>query len=282
MLSLFIPDGRFEPLAGMKPDRVLDRHPDGIHAAMQMATIPLNRAAVWHTETGELCWSPRHTSALCWLPGGRELVLLRERYARSPRISRWSQSETTYVVERRTWPRRQRLSSCEVSFPSGWADGLTLSPTGDMAAVRWLEQDCAGFVLVALGPGRDHQLSEQGYRTEPNLIEGPVFSPDGRHLALSCGRTWWWCERDWQRHADTPPPSKGGRFEIGHVTIYDVAQAAYQEIVVEDEISPGWPPHDPDSFEWVLLGEPRFVSDTAFTVRLPTGAERRFETTLPS
>ena len=130
-------------------------------------------AGVWDEQTGMLVWAPRAV-AICWLRGGREVAVATEQYATE--FERWS------------WPERERLSSCEVAHREGWADFVTVSPTDELAVVRWIDQTEAGFELVEIHPDGDRQLKRKGYRTgESNLIEGPVFSPSGRFLALSEG-----------------------------------------------------------------------------------------------
>jgi len=272
----------FAPLDGILPHLVLDRHPDGRAVALQAPFSPLDRAAVWDAQTGALIWNPGVTMALHWLPNGEEIVLLRERSAVTRGYPPLADSPlgdgNWYVLERASWPGRTVVGACKVVLPEGWGNAVTVSPRGDLAAVRWFEQDAAGFVLVALREGGDRQLPDPGYRTAPdNLVQGPVFSPDGRFLVLSCGRGFWWAGDD--EGEDPTVPASGGRYEIGHVAIYDVREKAAQEIVIEEDVPAGWLPEDPEDLEHnELLGEPRFIAAHEFTVTLPTGTERRFST----
>jgi hypothetical protein len=92
--------------------------------------------------------------------------------------------------------------------------------------VTWLEQDCAGFVLVQLSSeGGDFQLGGagefEGYFTKPNLLQGPVFSPDGRYAVAACSRWSWWAPG-----GDPETPSPGGRIKAGHVAVLAAAALA--------------------------------------------------------
>lgn len=271
--------GAFEPLDGAKPYTMLDRHPNGQFIALQAYSAAAHgpRAAVWDAMSGKLAWKPDGTSALCWSSDGRHALLLRETYQRDPQhppiIASPLQSEFTYWLERQSWPEHTSLSTCGVKPPEGWVDRVVLSPRGEVAAVRWLEQDAAGFVLIGLGPDGDCQWPNAGYRTAPdNLVQGPVFSPDGRFLVLTCGCSFWWSVDG----EDPLQPATGGRYEVGHIAIYDLAERGAREILVEDEVREGWLPDDPEDMRYELLGAPLFDSDREFTVMLPTGIERRF------
>ena len=232
--------GCFEDADGrnQNPLWLLDHHPLGQLVAMQ-ATVDVHcltsRAGVWDAASGKLLWQPDNTLALCWLPGGHEVVLIREAYERSldhpPMLIGPLQSEYTYFFERRTWPGKALISRCVIRPPAGWIDRVVVSPRGDLAAFRWIEQGCAGFELVALTADGDRQTPGAGYRTKPNLLSGPVFSPDGSYIALSCGRWSWWManlEDYWEYDKDTP--SSGGSFEVGHVTIFHVTIPKVEEL----------------------------------------------------
>src|SRR6476646_2629411 len=60
----------FDRLPRERPWQLLDRHPDGLHAAMQVIVVletTVERAAVWDVETGRIVWAPEGVSALAWL-----------------------------------------------------------------------------------------------------------------------------------------------------------------------------------------------------------------------
>ena len=274
-----LPLETFEPVAGVHPGTVLDRHPDGRSVALQLFLGPDERAGVWDADTGHLIWWPHATYALCWTADGRHIYVLRRDYDPEPGDpdleSAPLDSGDSYVLECRTWPERRVVGACEVAVPEGWVDRVVLAPRDDLAAIRWIEQDCAGFVLVALDGDRDHQLPDAGYRTAPNGINGPVFSPDGWFLALSCGKAlWWWTDPD----EDPETPAAEGRYELGHVAIYDVARGTVRDVSIEAHVPAGWLPADPADIDCELLGAPRFIAPTEFVVTLPTGEERQFRT----
>lgn len=267
----------FDPLHDARPFAVLDRHPDGRSIALQAYAAAAHgpRAAVWDTTSGQVIWEPPETSALCWFAQGRRVLLVRASYQRDPhhppRIATPLQREVTYSIERQTWPQHEPLRRCVIKPPEGWIDRVVVSPQEDVAAVRWLEQDAAGFLLIGLGPDEDRPWPHAGYRTAPdNLVRGPVFSPDGRYLVLTCGRSFWWSPNS----SDPLQPAVGGRYTLGHIAIYDIAENSVRGIPVEDKVRPGWLPPYPQDMAYELLGTPRFADDKAFSVTLPTGCVR--------
>jgi len=273
------PANGWEPLDESLPDRLIDRHPNGDLVALQITSSPVSRAAIWDANTGRLYWAPEHTIALCWTHGGHQIVLVREAYTLDPnhprKVASPLQSEYEYLLERRVWPERNLVSCCPIQPPTGWLDSLAVSPRGDLAAIVWSEQDRAGFFLVALDAVEgDRQLSNASYQTAPNLITGPRFSPDGENLVLSCSLAFWWAAE----HEDPSAPARGGIYMLGHVTVYSVAGLSYRELPVIAEVPTGWLPADPDNQESELLGEPIFLTNSEFTITLPTGAEQRFHT----
>jgi hypothetical protein len=64
---------------GARPAFVEDEHPDGAHVSLGAFRSPCDAGGVWNRRTGALVWAPPETSSLCWLPGGREIILVRER-----------------------------------------------------------------------------------------------------------------------------------------------------------------------------------------------------------
>jgi hypothetical protein len=248
-----------EALRGQAPLWVVDRHPDRRHVAMRTgwaAGDDGEQAGVWDVRTGGLVWAPQAV-AICWLRNGSEVALVTEQY--SGDFERWS------------WPDRERLSRGPLTHREGWVDHVVVSPKDDLAAVRWLDQTEAGFELVGLGGESDEQLKGKGWRVKgTNLVDGPVFSPSGRFLALSVGHAGWWRKGD-----DVDGPSEGGRFEAGHAAIFDTKDGSTREIPIEIEVPGGWEPES-DEAEAGLLGEPRFTTQRSFVISLPTGEERSF------
>jgi hypothetical protein len=246
-----------EPLRGQAPVRALDRHPDGRHVALATGWGPADGedAGVWDEQTGKVVWAPRAV-ALCWLRGGSEVALVTEQY--SGDFERWS------------WPGRERLSGIPLVHREGWVDHVAVSPRDDLAAVRWIDQTEAGFELVSLGRGGDAQLKGRGWRVGgTNLVEGPVFSPSGRFLALSVGLAGWW-----RRGDDVDGPSEGGRFEAGQAAVFDTKDGSAHDVPIELDVPAGWEPESEEA-QVGLLGEPRFVTAQSFVVPLPTGEELR-------
>jgi hypothetical protein len=250
-----------EALQGQTPLWLVDRHPDGRHVVMRTgwsAGDEGERTGVWDEQTGELVWAPQ-AAAMCWLRGGSELALVTEQY--SGDFERWS------------WPGRERLSRGPLSHRDGWVDDLAVSPKDDLAAVRWIDQTEAGFELIAIGDENDEQLKGKRWRVGgTNLVDGPVFSPSGRFLALSVGHAGWW-----RTGADVDGPSEGGRFEAGRAVVFDTKDGSTRELPIDIEVPAGWEPAS-DEAEAGLLGEPRFASPRSFVITLPTGEERKFGT----
>lgn len=250
-----------EPLRGHPPLWVLDRHPDGRHVAIQTgwaADEEGERAGIWDEQTGELVWAPQAV-AMCWLRDGSEVALVTEQY--SGDFERWS------------WPGRERLSRSPLTHREGWVDRVVVSSKDDLAAVRWIDQTEAGFELVAIRDEGDEQLKGKGWRVGgTNLVDGPVFSPSGRFLALSVGHAGWWREGD-----DIDGSSEGGRFEAGRAVIFDTKDGSTSEVPIEIEVPAGWEPGS-DEAGTGLLGEPRFTTSRSFVISLPTGEARKFGT----
>jgi hypothetical protein len=279
-LRLDYDTSQFDLIAGRRAGALLDAHPDGRHVALQAGDSPLNRAGVWDASTGRLVWEPEHTVAMSWLPNGREVLLVHDIYERAadhpPTIVTELQSETIWVLERRRWPERALVRSCTLSLPTGWFDDLVVSPRGDLAAVYWQEQHCAGCELVVLGRDEDRQLEGTGIEAETNWVLGPVFSPDGRYILLSCGPGLCW----WADDAVLPDtPSAGGRFRVGEVLVYDAVAGDQRAISVEVDVPPGWMPDHPEGDAASTLGAPEFSTTTEFSILLPTGARRTLSLT---
>jgi hypothetical protein len=259
----------YVPLGKMHPVFLLDEHPDGVHVALQALSLPHSRAAVWDRLSRQQVWVPESTQALCWLPGGQEVLLLCDRPARV-----WNPH---FIVERRAWPTHELRSTCPiVSDDANWAGEIVASPRGNLAVVKWIEQHIAGIELVEISPHSDTQIEDAGYSAEPNCVSSPVFSPDSRYLVMGCGREVWWNEEE-----DQELSSPGGRFRMGHVFVRDLDQGSQREIPIEVDIPEGWAPGDGND-ETVVdqpIGNPRFESDIEFLVPLLTGGSRRLSAT---
>jgi hypothetical protein len=220
------------------------RHPSGRFLAAQVLDVLGEECAVWDLETGDLVWRPQATS-VSWSDDGGLVALL--------------VGKDGDDFELRSWPERDLISKCRVKPSACCNTFVSLSPRGDRAAVLWWHQTEGGVNLVALDGGDARHLVDEGYETEEtNLVEGPVFSRDGRLVAISEGFVWWWLPHG----ADSPEgtPSAGGTFRRGRVTAIEIDSGSVRQADVFGDVEEGWvPPHDSwEHFE--LLGKPRFVS----------------------
>jgi hypothetical protein len=262
MVRLLEAADQYERLGGARPSFVLDEHPDGVHLALMAIDSPYNRAAIWDRRTRSVVWQLERTQAICWLPGGAELFLVRD-----PEVqTAWN---AQFVGERRAWPTSELVCQCPLAGEwLNWCGGVMASPRGDLVAVVWLEQHIGGFELVAIRPEGDEQIAGAGYATEPNGISDPVFSPDGRYLVMGCGR--YAC---WNPEEDPELPSTGGTFRVGHLLIRDLDTGFQREVPIEETFAPGWqPPADAgDSVVDAPVGDPRFETLRECSVPILTG-----------
>ena len=274
----------FQPYGGHSPKVLLDRHPEGRLVALLVdnATAGLEQTGIWDAETGALVWTPDDAILLAWGEWGTQVFVLRRTYERDPNHPRILvsplQSEFTHVLERRSWPERKLLGSCQIQFPTGWAFELAASPGRTLVTVTWLEQDCAGFVLVRWGTeSGDFQMEGvgphgDGYYVQPNLIQGPVFSPDGRYAVASCSLWSWWAPGG---NPETPSP--GGRIKAGHIAILDTNTMTFNARDVVTEVPAGWLPPDHGLGPEELMGYPEFTGPRTFRISVPTGEVEHFD-----
>jgi hypothetical protein len=271
------PERNFEPLHGEQPFVVLDEHPDGQFIAMRVTPTDVygERAAVWSTKSRKTVWLPENANALCWTPDGKEVLLVREFYQREPEkhevIVTPLQSEYSHFLERRTWADKRLVGQCEIDLPRGWIVDLLASPTGTLVCCVWNDQHEGGIELFSIAGKEVRQLDGRGYYGKySNLLEGPVFSPDGRYLVFTYTNYAWWSAND------PETPSLGGQCKVGWIVLGDMEAGNYQVIEVHKLLPKGWLPPDPNDFCDVLLSSPSFSDPDHFRVVLPTGEERSF------
>jgi hypothetical protein len=234
------------------------RHPSGRLIAAEVPDVVRGECCVWDLETGELVWRPKANS-VAWSEEGRTVALLVGEYGDD--------------LELRSWPERELLRSCVVKPWACCNTYVALSPRGDRAAVLWWHQGEGGVNLVAFEDGASRRL--EGYMTrDTNLLQGPTFSPDGRHVAISEGFVWWWLPED----AEDPEVerSRGGTFPRGRLTLVEVDSGSVEHFEMFGDVEQGWiPPHEEwEHFE--LLGKPRFVSNDEIVLEPEFGESCRF------
>lgn len=280
---------RYGWFLGEEPTILCGRHPSEPLVAMQVDPIepPHERVAVWDTTTADLVWAPENALALCWR-GADEVVLLREQYSDDGREGidpsrRSPHGAYTYYLERHSWPPRNLLAVCplRLCLPDARPSAVTLSPGSDLAVVQWFSSDppCEGIELVALQPRSAYQLDNAGYRAASNDTTRPVFSPDGRYLAIASRRDIWWTQ---QPNAFYDVPSEGGQFTVGQLVLLDLQAAKasghyrYHEIDLEENVPAGWLCEDSQTGDEAELSQPRFVGPTDLTITLPISGTQHF------
>jgi hypothetical protein len=266
----------WEPLDGAAPDTVLDEHPGGDCIVFQV--WPLNstteRAAVWDGRTRKICWNPGNANAMCWIEGGRELLVLEEEYvpaAERPEIFVTPlQSDYRHYFRRVSWPGQETIEQIEVRYPTGWVTDVMVVPGHDrLGCFVWEDQCEGGIEFVSWNSGPLRQLEGLGYFGEgSNRIRGPAFSADGSALAMSYGPGVWWEELFEEEEGVV-------KRDVGFVVWGRTLSGEYQRIDLEVEVEIGWQPEDPeDMVRNELLGLPEFVSNNEIRIFLPTGEER--------
>jgi hypothetical protein len=239
------------------------RHPSGRLLAAEVIGVLANECGVWDLETGDLVWRPKARS-ISWSEDGSAVGLL--------------VGTDGEAFELRSWPERELIGECRVRPWACCNTYVALSPLADRAAVLWWHQSEGGVNLVEIEDGAARHLQDRGYTTrETNLVQGPAFSSDGRLVAISEGRMWWWLPAE--NESAEGKPSPGGRFLRGRVIVVDFDSGSVREVEVFGEVDEGWiPPHDGwEHFE--LLGKPRFVSDHEVLVTPEFGSPIRCELT---
>lgn len=266
--------GRFVDSAGRKLGylQFLDRTADGRLLALQTpvwASTLATRAGVWEASSGRLVWEPPDATAMCWSPDERYVLLIREWIDLSVQHVPWligPLGKPRYRLELLTWPDRRSVGRCQLgsTLPDdefvGWYDFVVVSPRGDLAAIRWVDDYNAGVVLISLTGEELEETRRPGIRARWNAIHGPVFSPDGRVLAMTCG--------DWRVNETDKAEDRSG-----WIWLYNSLNQRIWEIPLQPELPAGWSMDDWETW----IGEPRFVTNTQFSISLPGGQERSYD-----
>jgi len=269
------PDITWELLEGAIPSVYLDSHPSGKFVAMQALSceeVNTERTAIWNTKTRKIHWDPGNANALCWIENGTELLILEESRkkgaVRPPLFVTPTQAEYQHFMRRMSWPALDTISSLELKFPMGWLIDIIPSPSDKLACFVWQDQCESGIEFVSWKEKELRQLPKIGFCMNSNLIQGPVFNPDGSTLAMTFGGGFWW--------GSTPEePSPGGNFNVGCLIWSETGSGNYHRIDINVSIPIGWKPRDPeDILHNEFLSKPEFISPREVKVLLPTGEER--------
>ncbi len=277
-------DPKLEPLEDQAPHWFLSNHADKKHAARQII-VQNERAAIWDTETGKIVWQPDGVNALCWAEKGTIVLAAREGYEHNPALHGGNgipfilsplQAEYTHIVEVWTWPELSFCFEAPFSLPTGWVYHLVASHTENKACIVWRDQTEAGIEWVAWDAERIWQDPDKGYfGKELNGLHAPVFSPNGKYIALVYAATYWWGTED----EDEPEgPSSGGTFCCGKVVVCDSETGMARETEIMIDVPPGFLPNpddeESDGFDFVLPA--LFLTEKQFSVGLRNGEARTF------
>lgn len=270
---------QWELLCGKAPLIHLDTDPTGRYQAWQVCIwteVTVERAAIWDAETGKTAWVEDGVIAICWVPTGDQILVVRELY-RPDLASRLApsglvivtplQSEFSYYFERRAWPSFELLATAPLVLPTGWPVEVRCSPCGGLAGIAWRDQCESGFEVFDWDSHTCQQRNNAGYFAHSNLNSLMAFSSDGRFVVVAYGLGCWWSE-------DGEAPSRSGKIKVGWVAIGDVEQGRYVEADLIVSVPEGWTPEDPeDMVRLEVPSTPLFMNDTSFELQLPKGCK---------
>jgi hypothetical protein len=268
------------------------------------------RSAVWNAQTGKIVWAPPDAFTMAWCHDGQEVGVICEqdvpvRVARE--TPRPSQREHVYFWKRYAWPSLQLLNSCFLVQSTASLFHLVISPRSDLAVCHWegSEQEILSFIalthqgdvsLTDLPFSSHEHLIERriegkisGYVFEPFVVTKPVFSPDGRFLVVGWERKWYWWpgpdeeefeEEDSDEEAAWEMPWKRpeGDCHFGTIAIFDWNISQITTIPVSAPIPPDWvPPSWGQDAAEMRFGDPLFLDNNHFQLRLPTGEQETYD-----
>jgi len=264
----------FETLEEKKPDRLLDRHPDGKYLAMQVSTADAYLAAIWDNETKRLTWSPEAAHALAWLRQGTQIAALQ-----NPQVS----EDFQFAIY--SWPQGSLLQRCPLRFPMGYLFDLVISPASDLAVCQWTDQCEFGYEFVAIHEDKIiHLVQDSYFNGKTSYSTRPVFSSDG--LLWVCAyqeNTDWWENEDSHEH-DAHSTGEAKK-EIGAIVVFHQTQML-GEIPLRLTIPPDYQPPNvsapgffsqetkasssfPEGSEYTV--DPVFLDTHRIMIRLPSG-----------
>ncbi len=252
----------FERLPGGMPYRLLDRHPDGTHVALQAKEHYAGRSAVWNTDTKRIVWQPERAIALAWLQDGTQIGVLREAHT------------ARYEFALYAWPETHLLHHCLIDLPSraGWMLDLIISPQSDLALCHWVDQTEAGFEFIDITPHSTSHDTQASYALEgTNELTRAVFSPQGDFwvFAYKIYEIWWAPNPE---DIDTyDQPARGGEYPLGVLQVFRKKQPFTRTIPLIATLPAGWLPEDPDADEVLYINDPLFLDEQHVQVRLPSG-----------
>jgi hypothetical protein len=254
----------FEGFEGERPYLLLEKHPDGKHLALQVATADVFLAAVWNNDTKRLVWFPKDAHGLAWLHQGTQIAALQ-----NPLLS----GDFLFAIY--SWPQGHLLQQCPLRFPMGYRFDLIISPANDLAVCQWTDQCEFGFEFITLGNHSVAQLTQHGYINRKTMTSTrPVFRPDGRFWV--CGyqeKTSWWINED--RFENDTKPVQGGQNEIGAVVVFQGTKPL-GEIPLIVNVPVGYLPPDlwtldGSSNEMLYISDPIFIDIYHIMIHLPSG-----------
>lgn len=209
---------------------------------------------------------------LGWLNHSKEILSLEVR----PFGPAYRSDGVAHPIKRLDAASLNVVAETKVHVPQGLASFLVLNPSQDRCAATWRDEVRWGYELVELPSLR--QLPIRFTYAYPTLCP-PAFSLDGRFV-VSCNSVavgWWTDDND--AYEETPSP--GGEFELGVISVHDLASGNVSLHEVWVDLPEGWMPDDPGRAEWNEIWGPEFISATTFRFWLPDGGAETVSLPLP-